>query len=148
MSKEDEIKIKLIGDSNKYIPEYKTPGAVAFDLTSRISLCIKPGEIVKVPLGVAIKPPDGYWILMAARSSLHKKGLQMINSIGIFDCDYCGNEDEYVAVIRNFTDEIAEIKEGERIMQAAVMPLVKFPIKIVEELESKNRGGVGSTGFI
>src|SRR3989338_5438993 len=104
-------------DKNLPLPEYKTLGAVAFDLAARESSTIFPGSVAYVPLNVAIKPPDGYMVLLAARSSLHKKGLMLVNGVGIVDRDFCGNDDEYHAALYNFSSDPASIERGERLVQ-------------------------------
>jgi dUTP pyrophosphatase len=133
-------------DTELPLPEYKTAGAAAFDLCARIETVVAPGTIAKVPLNVAISPPEGHWILLAARSSLHKKGLMPGNGIGVGDNDFSGNDDEYQILVYNFTDQPVTVERGERIAQAVVMPNPTFQIQEVDRLEAPNRGGFGTTG--
>lgn len=140
-----KIKIRRI-DKSIPLPAYKTQGAVAFDLSSREEKVIKPKEIIYVPLNVNIKNPKSCAIIMAPRSSLHKMGLTLINNIGIFDEDFCGNNDEYNAAIYNFSDQPVTIEVGTRIVQAMVVPIEKVDFEEVEDMESGDRGGFGSTG--
>ncbi|TSC73647.1 MAG: deoxyuridine 5''''-triphosphate nucleotidohydrolase, partial [Parcubacteria group bacterium Gr01-1014_44] len=98
-----KVRIKRI-DKSLPLPEYKTKGAVAFDLSPRVSLTILPKGVVRVPLNVAIEPPPGFMVMLAARSSLHKKGLMLANSVAIGDTDFSGDEDEYRAALYNFSD--------------------------------------------
>lgn len=139
----------LIKRFNKEIalPEYKTAGAVAFDLSARERVEIKPKGIEKVPLNVAIQVPEGHWIMLVARSSLHKKGVTPINGVGIMDADYCGDEDEYMTPLYNFTHEPVVIEAGERIMQAVVIPLTRLAIQEVDQMANASRGGFGSTNL-
>jgi dUTP pyrophosphatase len=129
------------------LPEYKTPGAAAMDCMAREDSVVSPRSISYVPLNVSIEAPEGHFLLMAARSSLHKKGLMFANSVAIFDQDYCGDEDEYKAILYNFTDEPVEIKKGERITQIIVLPYDKITWSEVDSLENQSRGGIGSTGI-
>lgn len=141
-----KIKIKLI-DKSLPLPSYQTKESAAFDLCARKSVNIKPRTVGKVPLNVVIQLPQDHWLLMAARSSLHKKGLMLINGIGVGDYDFRGPADEYRAALFNFSDEEVVIKKGERLTQAIVLPREKAQIEEVEEVEeSENRGGFGSTG--
>ncbi|MSU54373.1 MAG: dUTP diphosphatase [Candidatus Staskawiczbacteria bacterium] len=140
-----EIKIKRF-DKELPMPAQQTAGAAAFDLTARQAVEILPGTVGLVNLNIAVETPPGYFMMVAARSSIHKKGLIKPNGIGIIDPDYCGDEDEIRASYYNFTDKPVLIEKGERIAQAVFIPIAKFEWKEVEKLENKNRGGFGTTG--
>ncbi len=142
-----KIKIKRI-DKSLPIPEYKTEGAVAFDLSSRIDIEIGPGEIGYIPLNVVVKVPKGNFLLLAPRSSTHKMGLVAANSIGIIDNDYCGEEDEIKFAALNYTDKAVKIEKGTRVAQMLVLNIDKAEIEEVEKMEDKSRGGFGTTGNI
>ncbi len=141
-----ELKIRRF-DKTIPLPEYKTKGAAAMDLSPRIDVTLQPNETVAVPLNVAIEPPQGHFVLMAGRSSLYKRGLMMANGIGIIDEDYAGNGDEYLAILRNVSENTVEIKKGERIVQIIVLPYNQVALQEVDELTGPTRGGVGSTGI-
>jgi len=141
-----KIKIKRF-DTSLPMPEYKTAGAAAFDLYARVETAIEPGKVGKVPLNIAIDIPEAYWALVAARSSLHKKGLSMANGIGVGDSDYCGDNDEYQAALLNFSDQPVTIEKGERIVQMLILPRQKVSLEEVEHLGNPDRGGFGSTGL-
>ena len=141
----DEIQIKLVDDTLP-LPEFKTAGAAAFDLYARTATEIPAGAVRRIPLNVVIIPPKGYWILLAARSSLHKKGLMMANGVGIMDADFCGEDDEYQGAVYNFSDADVTIDRGERIIQATLLPLFQPQIVPVTSVATKSRGAFGSTG--
>ena len=84
--------------------------------------------------------------MMAARSSLHKRGLMFANGTAIFDEDYAGDQDEYKAILYNFSTEPVEVKKGDRVGQIIVMPYDKVQWEEVETLGNPERGGIGSTG--
>lgn len=128
------------------LPEFKTPGAAGFDLSARESVTLLPKQIALVPLNVAIEPPAGYFVLLAARSSLHKKGLMPANGVGIIDADYAGNDDEYKLVLLNFSDHEVTILQGERIAQGVFVPILQPEFKEVDDMGNESRGGFGSTG--
>jgi len=130
------------------MPEYKSPGAAAIDLYARESVTINPGKVILVPLNIALEIPENYFVLLSARSSLHKKGVGPANGIGIGDSDYCGDQDEYKAALHNFTDHPVVIERGERIMQMIVLEREVMEIVEVAKLENPDRGGFGSTGQI
>lgn len=140
-----QVKIKQFDPSLPF-PAYQSPRAAAFDLVARVSVEIKPGQVERVPLNVAIQVPPNHWVLLAARSSLYKKGLTMINGIGIGDEDFAGNDDEYQAALQNFTTEPVTVQKGDRIAQAIVLPREQMELVAVSQLDQPNRGGFGSTG--
>jgi len=140
-----KLKLKLF-DATLPLPAYQTKGAAGFDLYSRESVTIPPHQVKKVPLNVAVELPPGYWALVAARSSLYKKGVSLANGIGVGDADYCGDNDEYHAALLNFTDQPQAIERGERIVQMIIMPMTQVEIESVEHLGNQDRGGFGSTG--
>ena len=140
-----KIRIKRF-DKSLPLPEYKTSGAAAFDLTARISLEIPSRKVGYIPLNIACETPEGYFLLLAARSSTHKKGLILVNGIGIGDPDFTGDEDEYAAAYLNFTDNTVQVEAGERIAQGMFVKFKKAEWEEVDSLGNKIRGGFGSTG--
>jgi dUTP pyrophosphatase len=139
------IKIKRF-DKNLSLPVRQTEGAAAFDLAAREEVTIAPHAIGYVPLNIALETPPGHFLLIAARSSTHKKGLMMGNGIGIVDPDFSGNEDEVKAICYNFTAQPVVVEKGFRIAQGIFIPVPVFVWDEVDELENKNRGGIGTTG--
>jgi len=139
------MKIKLF-DTSLPVPQYQTSGAVAFDLYARVETKIPPHEVVRVPVNVAIELPPDHWAMVAARSSLHKKGLMLANGIGVGDADYNGDNDEYQVALLNFSDTEAVVEKAERIAQMLVLPYSRVELEVVEHLGNADRGGFGSTG--
>jgi dUTP pyrophosphatase len=139
------VNIKLFDKSLPH-PEYKTEGAAAFDLYAREQTVIPSHSIGYVPLNVALQLPEGYWALMAARSSLHKRGVMMANGIGVGDYDYRGDNDEYRAALYNFTSEDVVIEKAERIVQMIILRRDPVQFEEFDKFDDKSRGGFGSTG--
>jgi dUTP pyrophosphatase len=141
-----KVKIKRF-DKSLALPVYKTAGAAALDLASREEMTIPAGQIVYLPLNIALQVPEDSFVLMAARSSLHKRGLMLVNGIGIGDSDYCGDDDEYRAAVYNFTKETVVVEKGERVVQVIVLRREKVEWEEFAGFsKKKNRGGYGSTG--
>jgi len=140
-----KVRIKRF-DKDLPLPEYKTAGAVAFDLYSRVSVTILPKGVARVPLNIALEPPEGFMLMMSARSSLHKKGLMLANGVAIGDRDFCGNNDEYHAALYNFSDSPVSIERGERLVQGLFKKYDKAEWEEVDDLSNKDRGGFGTTG--
>ena len=128
------------------MPEYKTAGSAGFDLSSRENVQIPARKIAVVPLNVIIDLPDEHMAVLAARSSLGKKGLTLINGVGIVDSDYSGPDDEYAALLYNFTDDAVIVEKGERIAQGIIVHVERGDFEEVDEIGRPSRGGFGSTG--
>ncbi|HUC87030.1 MAG TPA: deoxyuridine 5'-triphosphate nucleotidohydrolase [Candidatus Saccharimonadales bacterium] len=139
------IKIKRF-DKSLPAPERKTAGAAAYDLCARVDTVIPACGFGLVPLNVAVELPEGYWALLGARSSLHKRGLIPANGIGIIDRDYCGDDDEYMAVLHNTTEAPITVTRGLRVVQLVIMTQHEIELVEVERLGAPNRGGFGTTG--
>jgi dUTP pyrophosphatase len=130
------------------MPAYAHPDDAAFDLALHLDapLTLQPGEISDyLPTGVAVAFPDGYFGLMAARSSLSKRGLAMANSVGIIDHGYRG---EMRVKLRNISSEPQTLQSGERVVQLILLPYMQANLIPVETLPETQRGegGLGSTG--
>lgn len=141
-----KIKIKRF-DTNFPLPEYQSPGAAAMDLHARTTITIQPQTVELVPLNIALQIPKNCWVQISARSSLHKKGVLLVNGIGVGDSDYSGDQDEYKAALLNFTNQPVTIEAGQRIVQMMVLQYERMELEEVDRLEEKNRGGFGSTGM-
>lgn len=141
-----EVQIRRI-DTDVPLPVYKTEGSVAMDCAARTDTEIAPDSLAYIPLNICIKPPKGHFVFLAARSSLHKRGLFLANSVGIFDEDFSGDGDEYVAAVYNYTKEVVVVKKGERLAQIMILPFDRVEWHEVETLGGKSRGGYGSTGL-
>ncbi|MFA6184839.1 MAG: dUTP diphosphatase [Candidatus Shapirobacteria bacterium] len=140
-----KIKIKRF-DKTLPLPVHKTTGAVAVDLYSRLDAEIPPKEIGKIPMNVAIEIPDGYFIMMVPRSSTHKLGIMSANGVGVFDRDYCGDNDEYHFLVYNFTHAPIHIEKGTRLCQLLLIKCENFDFIEVDKMGNSDRGGFGTTG--
>jgi deoxyuridine 5'-triphosphate nucleotidohydrolase len=140
-----KLKIKRF-DKSLPLPVHKTPGAVAVDLYSRLDTTIEAHQFAYVPMNVAIKIPNGYFVLMSSRSSTHKMGVIGLNGVGIFDRDYCGDNDEYHFIAYNFTNKQVNIEKGTRLCQLLLIKCENFDFEEVEKMDSVSRGGFGTTG--
>jgi dUTP pyrophosphatase len=141
-----KIKIKRL-DKTLPMPKYHTKGSVAFDFYALNDEVIKPNELKMVLTNFIIKTPPGYMLMIAPRSSLSfKKGLIFLNSVGIIDQDYCGENDKLHIFVKNFTKKKVIIKRGERIAQGIFVKIASASWQEVNKMNQKSRGGWGSTG--
>jgi dUTP pyrophosphatase len=148
---EIELKVKRIDHEgvNIRLPKRGTPGSAGMDLFAAIKepVSIAPGELVKIPTGVAIGLPGPDYVgLVYARSGLAvRHGIALSNGVGVIDSDYRG---ELIVGLCNLSREAYVIEPEERIAQLVIAPV--YTAKIVEtpDLDETDRssGGFGSTG--
>lgn len=116
------------------------------DLRSAERVELKQGEFRLISLGISVQLPEGYEAHIAPRSSTFKKwGILQVNSVGVVDESYCGDQDIWMMPVYATRDTV--IEENDRICQFRVlekMPEIDF--ETVEHLDSPDRGGFGSTG--
>lgn len=138
-----EIKIKYLTDID---PLEKISVGDMIDLRCAEDIMLKKGEYKLIPLGVAMELPKGYEAHVYPRSSTFgKHKILMGNSVGVIDCSYCGNSDEWK--FPAFAVEDTFIKKNTRICQFRIFenqPEIDF--LEVDDLGNEARGGIGSTG--
>ena len=100
-----------------------------------------------IPLGVAMKLPDGYEAHLAPRSSTYKNfGIICANSLGIIDNSYCGENDQWCFPAIALRDTV--IHKNDRICQFRIVEKQpKLNLVEVDHLTDPDRGGLGSTGI-
>lgn len=140
-----EIQVKYLRDIDKI---EKIEKGDWIDLRAGETVKLKKGEYACIPLGVAMKLPEGCEAIVLPRSSTYKHyKVLLTNGMGIIDESYCGNDDEWMFPAYATEDTI--IPKNERIAQFRILkhqPSLEF-IE-TDHLEGKNRGGLGSTGRI
>lgn len=115
------------------------------DSNGRPYLDLYPNELVKIPLGFALKLPKNHEAIMKVRSSTSKNTGLLIATSGVIDEGYCGPEDEWFAVLYSTRPE--RLYLGERICQFRIQEKQpKLHFQGVSEFTGPNRGGHGSTG--
>lgn len=136
----------------KYLREIGEIGAEKYgdwiDLRAGETVEMRAGEYAMIPLGVAMEMPSGYEAIVAPRSSTFRKyGVILVNSIGVIDESYKGDNDEWNFLAYAVRDTI--IPKNERICQFRIIehqPPIAFDV--VETLGNPDRGGIGSTGRV
>lgn len=141
------IKIKRLNDLAK-IPTRGSDFSAGYDLYAATShnIHIPPHSTVKIPTGLAIEIPIGYFGAFFARSGIAtKRGLRPANCTSVIDCDYRG---ELLVPIHNDAPEMRVVQAGERIVQLIILPYQNVDFEEVDELDTTERGdgGFGSTG--
>ncbi len=129
------------------LPKRETTHAAGYDLKVAEPVTIKPGEIKLVPTGVKAYMQAGEVLFLFDRSSNpRKKGLVLINSVGVIDGDYYGNPDNeghIFAQMKNISDQSVVLEPLERIVQAVFVP---FLLVDGDQADGVRTGGFGSTG--
>jgi len=130
------------------LPRYETSGSAGLDIRAFIAsdLAIPPMGRAKVPTGLFLEIPEGYEAQIRPRSGLALKwGVTLLNSPGTIDSDYRG---ELEVILFNTGSESFKVKNGDRIAQMVISPVVRAVISEAERLSETERGagGFGSTG--
>lgn len=90
-----EIKVRYLNKDPR--PITINPKGDWIDLYAADNIFIPYQHQKLIPLGVAMKLPDGYEAHLLPRSSTFKNyGIIMANSMGIIDNSYCGDDDEWM----------------------------------------------------
>lgn len=138
------IKIKY---HNPYFEKLKIiPNGDWVDLRAAERVEMKAGDFRIISLGVSMKLPEGYEAHIAPRSSTFKRyGVIQVNSVGVVDNSYCGENDVWGFPALAMRDTV--IDAGDRICQFRIVKKME-PIEFVEveHMEDESRGGFGSTG--
>ena len=133
---------------NAQIPVYKTDGSSGMDLMALTEnkITIAPYKSALIPTGLSVAIPDDTEIQIRPRSGLAaKSNITVLNTPGTVDSDYRG---ELKVILFNNGDTEFIVKNGDRIAQMVLMPILKVEFEEVNELPETIRGsgGFGSTG--
>ena len=143
-----DVRIKRLEGNTLPLPEYKTIGSAGFDLMACINKdeVLEAGQIKLIGTGLSFEIPVGYEIQIRPRSGLAaKNGISIVNTPGTIDSDYRG---EVKIILINHSKDKFVIKNGDRIAQAVLMPVVQANLIEADDLNTTQRGsgGFGHTG--
>ena len=143
-----QVKVKKL-HRNAKLPVLGSKAAAGADLHACLEydlMTIACHQTVKIPTGIAVEIPDGYFGAVFARSGLAtKSGLRPANCVGVIDSDYRG---EVMVALHNDTDYNQTVMNGERVAQIVILPCVYVEYCESDKLSETDRGagGFGSTG--
>ena len=142
------LRVKIKEEGIK-LPKYESSGAAGMDIMAFIGqdLTIPPMGRAKIPTGLFMEIPIGYEAQIRPRSGLaYNKGVTVLNSPGTIDSDYRG---ELEVILINLSGESFVVKNGDRIAQMVISPVVRASFSKAELLSETERGsgGFGSTGI-
>lgn len=133
---------------NSYnLPIRKTKKSAGYDFESLYDFVLKPGETVKLPLGIKACMNEDEVLMIFVRSSQgFKYNIRLCNQVGIIDSDYYNNSDNeghLFVRLQNEGDKDYIVKKGDAICQGM---FTKFLI-VDDEMNMGNirKGGLGST---
>ena len=149
MSSIIEIQCQRIAGKSPALPEYATCGSSGADIRACIytPIDIQPGETVAIPTGIMMAVPAGFEAQIRPRSGLALNNRVILpNSPGTIDSDYRG---EVKILMTNLGREPFVVKNGDRIAQIVICPVVKGEFRFTVHLSQTARGdgGFGHSGL-
>ncbi|MBM4443702.1 MAG: dUTP diphosphatase [Chloroflexi bacterium] len=148
-----QVGVKLVHPGAR-LPQRMTPGSAGFDLCAAESVTVPPtrcgpdgsAEVGRalVSTGIVIELPPETVGRIASRSGLSVKANLEVGA-GWIDSDYRGT---LMVELKNFGSKPYPVREGDRIAQLVVLPVVDAEVRVVAETAETGRGGAGfgSTG--
>ena len=130
------------------IPKRATSKSAGYDIFAIKKFTLKPNKQIKLPTGIKAYMQSDEVLMIYPRSSLgFKYYCRLANQTGIIDSDYFDNPDNEGHIwvkLRNESDKVMEIKQGEAICQAVFQ---KYLLADGDSFDgNKRKGGIGSTG--
>lgn len=139
LSNEDGIK--------RLLPTRSTKNSAGYDFFNPKNIICKSHKITMIPTGIKAQFPEDEMLLLFNRSSNpKKKGLIILNDVGVVDSDYYNNTDnegEMAFVFYNMLEEDVTLLAGEKLGQGV---FVKYAKTDDDMAEGERIGGFGSTG--
>jgi dUTP pyrophosphatase len=135
-------KIQLLSPLAK-LPTCATASAAGYDAYSTIDTNLQPQSITKIPLDIAITPPQEMYIHIMPRSGLAVKGVTTY--AGVIDPDYRGN---ITVLLYHSGHQAIRVSKGDRIAQLVFLRHSTPALQVLTELETTDRAdkGFGSSG--
>ena len=146
MEEKNEQKIIqcVIDDERAVFPTKAHKSDIGYDLTAIEVYKQISKKITLFETGIAVSPPDGYYIEIVPRSSMSKTGYMLANSVGTIDPDYTGTLK--IALIK-IDDDLPDIKLPFTRCQLVLRKAEYADVVKVEKLNEtvRGNGGFGST---
>lgn len=151
-----QVKVKKL-HPDAIMPKYATDGSACFDLHALgewdlegygFVHAVELGEPKTFKTGLSFEVPTGHVMLVFSRSGHgFKHSTRLSNCVGVIDADYRG--ELMVSLTRDCSErDLVQVKAGDRIAQAMIIPIPSVELVEAEELTNTERGtgGFGSTG--
>lgn len=129
------------------LPKRSTSHAAGYDFFIQQDIILPPGKIILIPTGIKAYMQGNEVLNVYDRSSNPiKKGIVLMNSVGIIDSDYYGNEFNDGMIcgqFKNISDVPVTLKRGEAFMQGVFQ---EYLVADDDTTTTQRTGGFGSTG--
>jgi dUTP pyrophosphatase len=163
MSKK-QITVSVVNKGSNPLPTFTKEGDACVDLRADftngfnddlgtgaawddVSKCVRlfSGGRCVIPTGLYTAFDDQHMLKILQRSGLALKS-GIIPLGGVIDSGY---RNEIGVILVNISDDDFEIRQGDRIAQAALIPIERFAWKEFDALEDSDRGksGLGASGI-
>ena len=148
------MRIRGFEKINKYkdvvfpMPVRKTKTSAGYDICVPEDVALLPGRMVMVPTGVKAYMQEDEFLGVHIRSSMAiKKGIRLVNNVGIIDADYYNNPDNegHIMVALDIPNGkyLHFDKPTMRVCQGIFLPY--FTVD-GDNVQQERTGGIGSTG--
>lgn len=140
-------KVSRVSGIDFELPKRSTKNSAGYDFINPEQVTIQAGELLYVKTGIKAAMYENEVLILANRSSNPmKKGLVLINGIGVIDADYYDNPDnegEIAFAFMNTTLSPVTIEAGEKLGQGI---FIEYFTTEDDDAEGTRMGGFGSTG--
>lgn len=133
------MKIKII-DFGGRMPVRAHGNDAGADVFSTVGVLVRPGQVVKIPLGFGLELPDGYAGYIFPRSGLSAQGI--VCELPPIDSGYRG---QVHAIVSNVGSSSYTVELHDRIGQLVIMPCLIADF-VTEHGEERGSGAFGSSG--
>ena len=137
-------KVKRIEENIK-LPERSTLNSAGYDFFALEDIIFLPETVTRVFTGVKCELMPNQVLILANRSSNpSKRGLILLNGIGVVDADYYGNPDndgEIAFEFYNMFEYTVEVKKGEKLGQGIIMKFDKTEDDVTPDVVIPRQGG-------
>lgn len=145
------MNIKLLNE-DAVTPFYASAGAACFDIATDGQIRYDDYGNADCGTGLAFEIPADHVMLVFSRSGHgFKYDISLSNSVGVIDSDYRQEVRVKLRADSTAGQEILDnLKAGDRIAQAMLLPISRVTLNVVETLsipDSDRKGGFGSTGM-
>ena len=137
--------MKIVIDEGAFIPTRAHETDAGLDLYCPIGegKVIRARDSAKFNTGVHVELPIGTAGMVKSKSGLNVK--HGLTSTGVVDVGYSGS---IVVKLYNHSDEDYIVRDGDKISQLVIMPILTPELEVVDRLDDTERGanGFGSSG--
>lgn len=139
--------VSAFADKGIHLPARKTARSAGYDIEAAETVVLAPHAVTVVPTGLKAFMEGDEYLAIHIRSGISiKKGLMLVNSVGIIDSDYYDNPDNeghIMIAYYNTNDVPLTLEKGERIGQGI---FTKYLATSDDAATGERLGGFGSTG--